>query len=177
MTEKRLLSFIITEGVLAVILGLCLLILPKMTMLTFGFILSITFIIYGGYRIISSVLTRNYSMYFMLNFFAGVILLLSGGILFFAPVVDVMLISSALGVYFILTSLSVSAFGIRGSGIIEGQKLLFILSSFEIIWSLIVITTLSSSALWLAGIIAGFDFIFSGIAFINVYFLTNNKAI
>ena len=113
----------------------------------------------------------------MLNFFAGVILLLSGGILFFAPVVDVMLISSALGVYFILTSLSVSAFGIRGSGIIEGQKLLFILSSFEIIWSLIVITTLSSSALWLAGIIAGFDFIFSGIAFINVYFLTNNKAI
>ena len=154
MTEKRLLSFIITEGVLAVILGLCLLILPKITMLTFGFILSITFIIYGGYRIISSVLTRNYSMYFMLNFFAGVILLLSGGILFFAPVVDVMLISSALGVYFILTSLSVSAFGIRGSGIIEGQKLLFILSSFEIIWSLIVITTLSSSALWLAGIIA-----------------------
>ena len=40
MSEKRFLNFIFLEGILLTALGLCVLILPKLTSLTFGVMLS-----------------------------------------------------------------------------------------------------------------------------------------
>ena len=60
MSEKRLLNFIFIEGLLLTILGLCVLILPKLTSLTFGVMLSSAFITYGLYKIIMSIINKNY---------------------------------------------------------------------------------------------------------------------
>lgn len=177
MTEKRLLSFVITEGILVLLLGFCVLILPKITDISFGFMLCLAFIIYGGYRIISSIMTKNYSGYFIFNLIAGLILFTVGILLFFAHNIDVMLIISMIGIYFILTSISVSAFGIRGEGIISSRKLIFMLSALEILLGVLVLTTVSSSALWLAGILAGLDFLISGVVFVNVFLSSDNKII
>ena len=54
MSEKRLLNFIFIEGALLTLLGLCVLILPKLTSISFGVMLSVAFIVYGFYKIIIS---------------------------------------------------------------------------------------------------------------------------
>ena len=69
MTEKRFLSFLLTEGILLAALGLGMLILPKITTISFGLMLCLSLIIYGGYKIINAFFTRNYSRHFILNIF------------------------------------------------------------------------------------------------------------
>ena len=177
MTEKRLLSFVLTEGILLLLLGILTLVLPKITEISFVFMLSLAFILYGGYRVIASILTRNYSGYFLLNFISGLILLIAGLFLIFAQSVDIMLIMSLIGLYFIITSLSVSAFAIRGEGVIHPRRIIFLLSVLEIFFGVIVITTLSGSGLWLAGVLAGIDFLISGIVFTNVYLACKNRIV
>ena len=54
MSEKRFLNFIFIEGILLTVLGLCVIILPKLTSVTFGVMLSSVFIAYGLYKIITS---------------------------------------------------------------------------------------------------------------------------
>ena len=49
--QKKLNSDLVIEGVLLIILGLCVLILPKLTSVTFGVMLSSAFIAYGIYNI------------------------------------------------------------------------------------------------------------------------------
>jgi len=59
MSEKRFLTFMFIEGLLLTILGLCILILPKLTSLTFGVMLSVAFITYGAYKTIMSIINRS----------------------------------------------------------------------------------------------------------------------
>ena len=66
MTEKRFLSYVLTEGILLTILGLAMLMLPKVTTITFGMMICLAFIIYGGYKAINGILTRSssYNQYY-----------------------------------------------------------------------------------------------------------------
>ena len=100
MTEKRFLSFVLVEGILLSALGLAMLMLPKITTISFGLMLCLTFIIYGGYKVINAILTRNYSRHFVLNIVAGTLLFLTGVFLFMAPMFNLILITSAIGVYY-----------------------------------------------------------------------------
>ena len=63
MSEKRFLNFIFIEGIKLTILGLCILILPKLTSLTFGVMLSSAFIAYGLYKIIISFINKNFASF------------------------------------------------------------------------------------------------------------------
>ena len=78
MTEKRFLSFVLIEGILLSVLGLGMLMLPKITTISFGLMLCLTFVIYGGYKVINAILTKNYSRHFILNVVAGLLLFAVG---------------------------------------------------------------------------------------------------
>ena len=106
MTEKRFLSYVLTEGILLTILGLAMLMLPKVTTITFGMMICLAFIIYGGYKAINAILTRNYTRHFILNIILGLILMALGIFLFMAPMFNLVLITSIIGVYFLLESVS-----------------------------------------------------------------------
>ena len=60
MSEKRFLNFILFEGIILTILSLSILILPKLTNVTFGVMLSAGFITYGLYKILTSFFNKNY---------------------------------------------------------------------------------------------------------------------
>ena len=113
MTEKRFLSFVLIEGILLSVLGLGMLVLPKITTISFGLMLCLMFIVYGGYKVINAILTRNYSRHFVLNIVTGLLLFLTGVFLFMAPMFNLLLITSAIGVYFILESISSIAFAVQ----------------------------------------------------------------
>ena len=106
MSEKRFLNFIFMEGLLLLVLGLCILILPKLTSLTFGVMLSSAFIVYGIYKIISSIINRIFISNIIWSIFIGVFILTIGILLLLVPKISLLWLVSLIGVFFILESIS-----------------------------------------------------------------------
>ena len=172
MSESKFLSCVLTESVLLLLLGLGMLILPKITMLSFGLMMCLSFIIYGGYIIINAVISRNFSKHFFLNIIAGAILFTAGVMLFVAPVLDIMMIIGICGVYFVLKSLSSSSFSIQTRKTLNFWWMSMFLAILELLFGILIIILLPSAALWLIGVFAGMDFILSGMVFMNMYIST-----
>lgn len=172
MSESKFLSCVITESVLLLTLGLGMLILPKITMISFGFMMCVSFISYGGYKIINALITKNFSRHYILDIVVGAILFLSGVMLFAAPVMDIMIIIGLCGVYFVLKSVSSSAFSVQTRKTLNFWWMCLFLAIFELFFGITVIVLLPSAALWLIGILAGMDFILSGMVYMNMYIST-----
>ena len=172
MTEKRFLSFVLVEGILLSALGLAMLMLPKITTISFGLMLCLTFIIYGGYKVINAILTRNYSRHFVLNIVAGALLFLTGVFLFMAPMFSLILITSAIGVYFILESIASIAFAVQNKNTLYFWWLEILVGIMQFLLGLIIILGLPSTALWVVGILAGINFLIAGVVFISMYLST-----
>ena len=172
MTEKRFLKFVLTEGILLAVLGLAMLMLPKITTITFGLMISLGFIIYGGYKIINAIMTRNYTKHYILNIILGLILIALGFFLFSSPMFNLVLITSVAGVYFLIESISTCAFAI------QNRKTLCLwwadipVSVMQFLLGLIIILGLPSTALWVIGILAGVNFLISGTVMISAYLAT-----
>ncbi len=172
MSENRFLSFILTESILLLCLGLGMLILPKVTIISFGFMMCFSFITYGGYKVINAILTRNFSRHYILDIILGLILFIDGVLLISAPFFDIMLILGLAGVYFILKSISSSSFSIQTRKTLNFWWMCFFLIVPEFLFGIIVIIMLPSAALWLLGILTGMDFILSGMIYLNMYIST-----
>lgn len=172
MSESRFLSGVLTESILLLTLGLGMLILPKVTMLSFGFMMCLSFIIYGGYTVINAIISRNFSKHFLLNIIVGIILFSVGVMLFAASILDVMIIIGLFGVYFILKSLSSSAFSVQTRKTLNFWWLSMFLAISELLFGIIVIILLPSAALWLIGVLTGMDFVLSGMVYMNMFIST-----
>ena len=172
MTESKFLNFILTEGILALSLGLGVLIIPKISLISLGFMMCFSFVAYGGYKIINTLLTKNFSRHFIVDILVGAILATSGLILFAARFLDIMLVIGLIGIYFVLKSISSTSFGIQTRKTLNFWWLSFMLSIIELLFSFIVIIMLPSAALWLIGVLTGLDFILSGLVLINMYIST-----
>ena len=172
MTEKRFLSFVLIEGILLSVLGLGMLVLPKITTISFGLMLCLTFIVYGGYKVINAILTRNYSRHFVLNIVTGLLLFLTGVFLFMAPMFNLLLITSAIGVYFILESISSIAFAVQNKNTLYFWWLAILVGVMQFLLGLIIILGLPSTALWVVGVLAGINFLVAGVVFISMYLST-----
>lgn len=169
MTEKKFLTCLLTEGILLLILGISMLMLPKITTITFGMMLCIAFILYGGYKAINAFMTRNYSRHFLLNMFIGILLAVIGIFLFMAPMFNLVLITSAVGVYFILESISSMAFALQTRNALSFWWINIIAAILQFLLGLIIIIGLPSTALWVVGLLAGINFLFAGMTMISMY--------
>jgi len=172
MSENKFLNFVLIESIVLLLLGFGLLILPKVTLISFGIMMCLSFIIYGGYKIINSILTKNFSKHYILDIITGLILLINGILLFAAPVFNIMLIIGLSGIFFILKSLSSFAFTIQIRKTLNFWWMCLFLSILELLFGIIIIVLLPSTGLWLVGILVGIDFIFSGIIFMNMFIST-----
>ena len=172
MTEKKFLSFVLVEGILLAVLGILMLILPKLTTITFGLLLCLSFIIYGGYKTINAFITRNYSRHFILNMLIGILLVVIGIFLFLAPAFSLILITSIIGIYFILESISSTAFAIQTRKILYFWWAGILVGIMQFILGLIILTALPASALWVIGVLAGINFLIAGMVMISMYIST-----
>ena len=172
MTEKKFLSFVLIEGILLSVLGLGMLMLPKITTISFGLMLCLTFIVYGGYKVINAILTKNYSRHFVLNVVSGLLLFLTGVFLFMAPMFNLLLITSAIGVYFILESISSTAFAVQNKNTLYFWWLAILVGVMQFLLGLIIILGLPSTALLVVGVLAGINFLIAGVVLISMYIST-----
>lgn len=172
MTENRFLSYVLTESILLLCLGLGMLILPKVINLSFGLMMCLAFIIYGGFKIITSILTKNLSKHFILDIFVGLILSANGILLGTVQIVDIMWIIGLAGIYFILKSLSSTSFMVQTRKTLNFWWMCLFLAILELFFGIAVIIMLPSFALWIIGILTGMDFILTGIVYMNMYIST-----
>ena len=172
MTEKRFLSFVLIEGILLAALGLGMLMLPKITTISFGLMLCLAFIIYGGYKAINAFLTRNYTRHYIFNIMVGLLLLVVGIFLFMAPMFNLVLITGLIGVYFLLESISSVAFAVQNKNTLYFWKADIFVAFLQFLLGIIIILGLPSTALWIVGVLAGVNFLLAGMVLISMYIST-----
>lgn len=169
MTEKKFLNFVLIEGIILATLGIGMLMLPKITSLTFGLMICIGFFVYGVYKTVNAFFTRNYSRHYILNIILGIMLALLGIFLFMAPMFNLILITAFIGIYFLLESLASTAFAI------QTRKTLYLwwtnlLTAFlQFLIGFIIVLGLPSTAFWVVGMLAGINFLIAGMIMINLF--------
>lgn len=168
MSESKLLNNILSEGIFTLFLGLFVLLAPKTTPISFGFTLCIAYLTYGGFKTIMGFQGKNYSKFFIIDIFTGIVLTLVGMLLFFAPIIDIMPTIAIIGVYLVLQSISSSATAIRARNTLDLWNIIYLTALVELFFGIIVIIILSPSALWVAGILTGLDFLIRGLVYINL---------
>ena len=164
MSEKRLLNFIFIEGLLLTILGLCVLILPKLTSLTFGVMLSVSFITYGAYKIITSFMNKSYLSNIIWSIFMGVFILTIGILLLLVPKISLLWLIALIGVFFLLESISSIAFmaKVRSMFNFIGCKGFAAMILFLI--GLIIILGLPVMSFWAVALLSGVAILVKGLA-------------
>lgn len=175
MSEKRLLNLIFIEGLLLTILGLCILILPKLTSMTFGVMLSSVFIAYGLYKIAVSFMNKNYLSNLAWCLFIGVYILTIGILLLLVPKISLLWLIALIGVYFILESISATAFMAKIKTLfnIVGCKGLAVFVLFLIGLSIVIGLPLMS--FWVVAMLSGIAFVVKGMSKITLALINKNN--
>ncbi len=175
MSEKRLLNFIFIEGLLLTILGLCILILPKLTSLTFGVMLSVAFIAYGLYKIIISFINKNYISNILWCIFMGVYILTIGILLLLVPKISLLWLIALIGVFFLLESISSAAFmaKVRSMFNFIGCKGFAAMVLFLI--GLIIILGLPVMSFWVVALLSGIALLIKGLAKMTLSLANRNN--
>lgn len=175
MSEKRFLNFIFIEGVLLTTLGLCILILPKLTSLTFGVMLASAFITYGLYKIVTSIINKNYLLNALWCIFLGLLVLTVGVLLLLIPKISLLWLVALIGVYFLLESVSTIAFMayIRNVFNYIGCKWFsaFILLSV----GFIIVLGLPLMSFWLVAVLSGIAFTIKGLSKMTLALANKNN--
>ena len=174
MSEKRFLNFIFIEGLLLLILGLCTLILPKLTSLTFGVMLSCAFITYGLYKVIFSIINKNYIPNILLSIILGLYILTLGILLLMVPKISLFWLIALIGVYFISESISSSIFITQMRTIFNSINCKSLAAIISFLIGLIIILGLPTMSFWAVAILSGITLLIKGMAKI-VLSLTNKN--
>ena len=172
MLERSFLNFVGADGVVMLILGIITLVLPKITSLAIAVVLAVILAAYGAYRIVNSIVERKHIRHVFLNIAIGLLLLLSGIFLFFYPVFNLLIITSAIGVYFILESLASVAFAFETRGLVNMWWVNIISGILQFLLGFIIIIGLPQTALWTVGILLGINPLVSGMSMLTVFMAT-----
>lgn len=174
MSEKRFLSFIFIEGIILTILGLCILILPKLTSLTFGVMLSSAFIAYGLYKIIISFINKNFASNVIWNVFLGAYILTIGILILLVPKINLLWLVALTGIYFLLESISSTAFIAQIRNLLNNWGCKYFTAFMLFLIGLIIVISVPVIAFWVVAILCGIGFLIKGMSKI-VLFLTNKN--
>lgn len=175
MSEKRFLNFIFLEGILLTTLGLCVLILPKLTSITFGVMLSVAFITYGIYKLITSFINRNYVLNILWNIFLAVFITTVGILLLFVPKISLLWLIALIGVYFLLESISSSAFMSQIRNKFNSWGCKFFSTAVLFLVGLIIVVGLPIMSFWLVALLSGIALLVKGMTKNTIYLANRNN--
>ena len=167
---KRSGEFLLSEGIFLIITGIVMLYLAKTATLLLAFILSVGLLFIGLYRFINSIVMRKEISSPFLSVMSGIFLAVIGLYLIYHPLFNIMILTIAAALYFIIESINSFSLAVSNGGF----KKVFWISLFtgiiQLILAIIIILGLPYNSLWFIGMLIGVNFIFSGITNISGYF-------
>ena len=164
MSEKRLLNCILIEGIMLITLSLCVLILPKLTTLSYGIMLSAAFIAYGIYKIIHTIINKNHGLKVVVCILMGAFLAVLGILILFVPQINLLWLIALTGVYFILESLSSVVYAMKLRGIYNfwGCKLISAVVLFIV--GLFIVLGVPVMSFWMVTVLSGLGLLIKGMS-------------
>ena len=175
MSEKRFFNFIFIEGLLLMVLGLCVLILPKLTTLTFGVMLSAAFIAYGIYKIVVSIINKNYVSNIIYSIFLGLYILTIGILLLLVPKINILWLIALIGVFFLLESISSVAFISKMRSMFNSMVCKGFAAFILFLVGLIIILGLPIMSFWVVAILSGSALLIKGLAKMSLALANRNN--
>ena len=175
MSENRFLNFILVEGIILTILGLCVLVLPKLTSVSFGVMLSSVFIAYGLYKLVTSFINRTHVSNLMFSIILSTLILTIGILLLLVPKINLLWLITLTGVYFLLESISITAFWAKMRSMLNfvGTKCITAITLFII--GLIIILGLPLMSFWVVATLSGIAFLIKGMTKITLSLANKNN--
>ncbi len=175
MSEKRFLNFICIEGLLLLVLGLCVLILPKLTSVTFGVMLSSAFIVYSFYKIVTSLMNKQFFSSILWYITMGIYILSIGILLLFVPKISLLWLIALIGVYFVLESISMTAFFAKLRAMFNYTGCKGLTAAILFLIGLTIIVGLPLMSFWVVAILCGIAFVIKGMTKISLALVNKNN--
>ena len=175
MTENRFLGCTFIEGIILTVLGLCILILPKLTSMTFGVMLSLAFIAYGIYKIVSAFINKVSFKNIFFEILLGALLTTVGVLLLFVPNISLLWLVALTGVYFVLESVNTSSIAAQIRNIFNFSNCKWMVACALFIIGLIILLGLPSLAFWTVAVLSGVGFLIKGMAKMSLFFANKNS--
>lgn len=177
MSEKRFLNFICVEGILLTVLALCVLILPKLTSMSFGVMLSVAFITYGLYKIITSFINRSYMSNILWTIFLGAYILTIGILYLLVPQINILWLIALTGVFFLLESISAVVFISKMHTVFNSLSCKCFAAIILFLIGLTIVLGLPLMQFWLVVILSGIALLIKGMAKIAIALSNKNNYI
>lgn len=162
MSEKKLLNCIMIEGIMLVILSLCVLILPKLTSLSYGVMLASTFITYGVYKIIHSILNKKSLLKRILPVAIGIFLATLGVLILLVPKINLFWLIALIGVYFVIESISSIVYGIKLRSVYHFWQIKLVCGGILFLAGLLIVLGVPVMSFWMVTIISGITLLIKG---------------
>ncbi len=164
----------LSEGLFLIVLGVIMLILPQVTTLTLSILLSISIFFIGIYKFINSIVMMRESVRPWLSIIISIILIGLGVYLTTNPFFNIIVLTMAIGIYFILEGINSVSVAFRNRHEIPSWWVTLISSIIQFILAFIIIFGLPFTAIWTIGILIGINMIFAGITSITLYLGARN---
>jgi uncharacterized membrane protein HdeD (DUF308 family) len=175
MSEKRFFNFIFIEGLLLLVLGLCVLILPKLTSVTFGVMLSAAFITYGIYKAVVSIINKNYVSNIIYSVFLGIYILTIGVLLLLVPRISLLWLIALIGVFFLMESISSVVFISKMRNISNSLACKGFAALVLFLVGLIIILGVPVMSFWMVALLSGIAFVVKGMAKMTLSLVNRNN--
>lgn len=169
---KRFMGYVLAEGIIAMILGVIMLMLPKITSLATAMVLSIVLMIYGLYKFFNSIVIRKQIRHIWLNMILALLIFGVGLYLSINPMFNLLVLTSIIGVYFLLESINTFATTFQTRDFIRYWWGGLIVALLQFVLAIIIIMNLPTSALWTIGLLMGINFLVSGMTMIGLFITT-----
>ena len=164
MSEKKLLNCIMIEGIMLIILSLCILIIPKLTTLSYGVMLSGAFIAYGIYKVVYAIINRGYGLIMAFRIIMGIFISTIGILILFVPKINLLWLIALIGVYFILETISSVVYALKLRNVYHfwGCKVVSAVILFLV--SLLIILGLPVMSFFVVTMLSGIGFLIKGMS-------------
>ena len=165
---SKCLSFFVAEGIIFTILGILMLFMPVITGYAASLIISILLFIGGLYKIINSIINRNFLSKPVLSITIGILMVSSAVILIIHPMFNMFLLTIVLATYFILEGINSLNFAVHNRKVLTYWWLAAVVSIVQFMLAAIILASLPFSALVTVGLLLSVNFIFSGLTLLGL---------
>ena len=157
-------NYFLAEGIVFTILGVMMIVLPRITTFTTALIVSVLLFVGGLYKFVNSLILRKEISNFWLSIAISILMMATGIYLTLNPLFNIFILTAIIGTYFLLRGINSSVFSIKNRHYLNFWWLGLLTAGLQFILAAIILASLPFGAMWTIGILLGVEFIFSGLA-------------
>ena len=174
---KRHHNFFLTEGLFALVIGIIMLILPAVSSIAIGVIVSVGLILVGIHKLISSIVRRDEMEKAWLQMLIALLLIGSGIYMTMNPMFNLLVLTMGIALYLILEGINSMSTAIQERHFLQYWWMGIIAAIVQFFLAFLIIYMLPAAAVLTIGVLVGVNLIFTGISLISFYAGTEKLAI